>query len=103
MKKHYVDLWGKNFLYLGEKDYTPHPRYFTIFEAYGRPSDRKIAIWESWCEWARIVEKDGHQVNIGIVSRNTNFFTIEGTILTDGGELYGFHITATRQEYWSIW
>ena len=102
MKKQYVDLWGKNFLYLGEKDYRPHPKYNTIFEAYGRPSNTKIKIWESWLEWCRAVASDGNIICMGVASRNCNFFTIEGTIYACSGELYGFHITATRQEYWLI-
>ena len=102
MKKQYVDLWGKNFLYVGERPDIPYLHYEDIFEAYDRPSSKKIETWNQWLDWARQVRTDGNAVKIAIASRNTFSFTIEGSILASDGNLYGFRITQTRNHYWSI-
>lgn len=49
------------------------PRYDDIFDAYHKPSARKVAIWDAWREWANEMP-----CKLWIESRSCNFFTIGG-------------------------
>ena len=82
-KKRYaeVELYGVRFT-LDKKDPVPHCHrlhgYADIYDAYGRPSQTKIAIWQDWERW--FYEHDGVCV---IASKNCNFFTVQGWIKDD--------------------
>ena len=58
-----------------------------IFEAYGRPSQTKIAIWRDWCKWAR---ESGASLEIS--SHNIFRFTIRGNVEYNG-KVYNLYIT----------
>ncbi len=58
-----------------------------IFEAYGRPSQTKIAIWRDWCKWAREVG-----ASLVIASHNCFRFTIRGNVEYNG-KMYNLYIT----------
>ena len=47
----------------------------TVEDVYGRPSQRKIAIFEDWKRWFELC--NGW---CGVASHNCNFFTIEGYV-----------------------
>lgn len=99
----FIDLNGESFKvinhtksgkYMLESIDNPLHGYNSIFTAYGKPSTRKIGIWESWKQWFDETFTDGQIV---ICSRNCNFFSIafKGYI---NGILYKGYITASRNE-----
>ena len=96
-----IDLYGEHFTEVKGQG-VPTMRYDDITSAYGRPSDRKIAIWNYWKRWFRDVLSDNNGGDIYVTSRNTNFFTIGGFIDSPNGERWGFYITSTRQECWKV-
>ena len=63
--------------------------YNSLYDAYTKPSYRKESIFEDWKDWTHICNRC---TRYGIHSRNSQFFTITGTII-EGGEMYDFTIT----------
>lgn len=63
-----------------------------IFEAYGRPSQRKVNIWRYWCNWCEEMNKNGYKCGIEICSHSSNFFSISGYIRTED-ETWDIYIT----------
>lgn len=61
--------------------------YSNIHEAYERPSETKISIWEGWRDWFYM--NDGECV---ISSKNCNFFTVEGWVKDE----------ETNKEYFAV-
>ena len=60
-----------------------------VSDVYGRPSARKVAIWENWVTW--FVSNDG---TCTVASHNSNFFTIHGVVHDDvSDEWYECYIT----------
>ena len=68
--------------------------YESIYQAYGRPSETKVYIWESWKRWFEGV--NGHNKDMWICSKNCNFFSIAFTYSHNGITVIG-HITASKQ------
>ena len=111
-KKRYetITINGIEFIYDtkgGKKPEFTRWDYSTIYTAYNKPSETKIAIWESWKRWLHeIVVKTGWQDQDNVMwvdSRNGFIFTISGYIVNpDTYELLGIHITPTKNECWSI-
>ena len=54
-----------------------------IFECYSRPSQTKVSIWNSWCNWCDEMNKLGYSCGIQIKSHNCSFFTITGSVRKD--------------------
>jgi hypothetical protein len=72
--------------------------YYSIYEAYGRPSETKKAIWYEWRKWFN--DNGGDCV---IVSRNCNFFSIEGYVTDqETKERYYCYITASHNKAWKV-
>lgn len=103
MTQDYVLLNGESFKvlnnlksgkYMLENIKSPCKGYKSITDAYGRPSTRKIAIWENWVEWFHNTFESGEIV---VASRNTNFFSIAFRGYTEN-RLYKGYITYTRNE-----
>ena len=70
--------------------------YGDIFDAYGRPSQIKISIWEDWENW--FIENNGYCT---IVSRNCMFFSIAGYVTDkESKERYYCYITASHNKAW---
>ena len=100
--KNYLELYGKTFQLLTRNCGIRHKKYDDIYHAYAKPSDNKKAIWENWKLWERDVFRDNNDISMYIVSTNCNFFSIGGYIHTPTDEHYGFYITSTRQEIWTL-
>lgn len=88
MKK-YVELNNRTF------EVVPHLQvnddYIeTIYDAYKRPSKRKIAIWNEWAKWFNKLKKDNNDF-ISICSHNYVRFSIHGRV-----NEYKFYITPTH-------
>lgn len=63
-------------------------RWDTIFQAYARPSENKITIWE------RIVNNALHvDADVGINSKNSNYFTCHGFMYDDDFHRIEFKLT----------
>lgn len=58
-------------------------------ECYGRPSERKKAIYNSWLKWA-----SDHCNAFGVYSFNSHFFTLIGSLTLQ--KEYVFVITSTH-------
>ena len=68
-------------------------QYNNIYEAYERPSNTKVEIWEYW--FKTLLQADAWR--IGVSSKNHNMFTISFMIEIDCVTYLGY-ITKTRQE-----
>ena len=66
--------------------------YDEIKSAYGRPSDTKVIIWHSWCDWCRETNKNGIPCELWIESHNCMKFSIGGKVQY-GGHVYKLWIT----------
>lgn len=66
--------------------------YDEIKSAYGRPSDTKVTIWHSWCDWCRESNKNGIPCELWIESHTCMTFSIGGTVQY-GGHVYKLWIT----------
>lgn len=72
--------------------------YTNIYDAYNRPSDTKVGIWESWLLWFH--ENDGTLV---IALKNCNFFTIEGYVTDkETGKRYFANITYAKNRLYEV-
>lgn len=88
MKRRTINIAGRTFEVVA---HVPHDYNYwdSIYEAYERPSARKIAIYNDWLAWG-----DDALCELGIHSRNTNFFTLCGYInLNATGEGHYVYIT----------
>lgn len=61
-----------------------------IFDWYGKPSQYKVEIWNSWVDWAYSVEGI---IRLKICSANCNTFSIEGLYRDCYGTKYLLRIT----------
>ena len=72
--------------------------YDSIYDAYTRPSQTKIAIWERWENW--FYSNHGYCV---VSSRNCNFFSIAGYVTDEiTGFRYHCYITASHNKAWQV-
>lgn len=101
MKRKTMEVCGETFNIVknGERPHFSRHNYYTVYDAYGKPSEAKKAIWEYWREWALRVWRNADDVSMWVSSRNTNVFTLTGYIEMND-KTYGFYITKTRQEIW---
>ncbi len=67
--------------------------YDEIRRVYDRPSQRKIATWTGWCNWAFKCIKNGIDVGIEIVSHNVMMYSITGEVRDLDGTKYELWIT----------
>lgn len=76
--------------------------YKGIHDVYGRPSQTKIAIWESWANWFR--EINSHM--FGVSSHNSNFFSISGVVTwvdeDNNPTEYYVEITKSNHRAWRV-
>ena len=86
-----ITLNGEYFT-LDTKDYfehTPTISHQHVIDVYGRCSETKKAIFDSWFDW--FIENGGY---CGVASHNCNFFTIDGIVLDkETNKSYYCHIT----------
>ena len=67
-----------------------------LWDCYDRPSDTKVSIWKSWCNW---FYNNLDCINVGVCSYNCTMFTIEAVAYVEElDDYYYFYITKTRQE-----
>lgn len=93
-----VELNGVTFeLDNKEKVNNPCVFYKSIYDVYGRCSEAKKNIWESWAGWFR--EANSHM--FGVTSHNSNFFTICGVVQGLDGE-YFVRITKAHNRAWKV-
>ena len=59
-----------------ETVHNPIVFYKSVYDVYGRCSDTKREIWESWADWFRY----NNSTMFGVTSHNSNFFTISGVV-----------------------
>lgn len=72
--------------------------YTNIYNAYNRPSDTKVSIWEGWLLWFH--ENGGTCV---VSSKNCNFFTIEGFVTdNETGKRYFAYITHANNRLYEV-
>lgn len=96
-----VELNGETFT-LDKKNPVPYEveltGYHNIYDAYNRPSDAKVGIWESWMIWFH--ENDGTCV---VATKNCNFFTIEGYVTDkETGKRYFAYITHANHRLYAV-
>ena len=60
-------------------------RYNDIFSAYGRPSSRKISIWNEWKKWANEMN-----FSMWVYSRNSSTFSIGFHGFLNNKEIHGW-------------
>ena len=97
MKRQTLTINGKAFeLFksnLNETEsFTNGAAYDEIYEAYGRPSNIKVSIWHSWCDWCRELNQNGIPCELWIESHNSMAFSIGGKVKF-GGRVYKLWIT----------
>lgn len=93
-----LDINGATFELCGNAIY--HTRMVgtpvTIWDAYQRPSYRKVGIYRSWMDWARecgaVLSVRGH---------NCNFFSLEGEVSFQG-KRYALDITYAHNRAYVI-
>lgn len=66
--------------------------YATLWDAYNKPSDYKVDIWDDWCTWFR-ENFDYNDAEWWVSSKNCNFFSISGKVRTSDGAMWYLHIT----------
>ena len=95
MKKQYININGVSFEKVeghtkeGQRVANADYRYHTIYDAYDKPSQAKIAIWEWWEQWANEAN-----CTVWIASRNGFKFSIGFTGNYEGHNISGI-ITAS--------
>lgn len=57
----------------------------TLYDCYGKPSDKKEAIWNDWHNY---FTETLHTYDFGIASYSCNFFTIEAMFVHEGVRYY---------------
>lgn len=102
-KKRYAEVELNDVTFTLDKD-NPIPYetnlngYHNIYDAYNRPSDANVSIWESWLLWFN--ENDG---TLAVSSKNCNFFTIEGYVTDrDTGKRYFARITKGHNRLYEV-
>lgn len=72
--------------------------YHNIYDAYNRPSDTKVAIWEEWFLWFH-----GNDGTCVVSSKNSAFFTIEGYVTDkESGKRYFAYITHANNRLYAV-
>ena len=66
--------------------------YNEINKVYGHPSDAKVRVWHSWCDWCFNNIENGIPCTLDIASHNCNMFSISGKINYEG-HVYRLWIT----------
>lgn len=97
-KNEYVTINGATFELCGVSPYrirmTGKP--VTIYDAYQRPSYRKVGIYRSWMDWA---SECGARLSVS--SHTCNFFTLSGEV-TYNGVHYALSITYAHNRAYVI-
>lgn len=76
MKYESIILNGRHFeLNTREAGVNPNTVLRGIHDVYGRPSARKVAIFEDWARW--FIDNDG---TVTVRSYNSSFFTLHGVV-----------------------
>lgn len=75
--------------------------YDAIYEAYGRPSDAKVRVWHSWCDWCYTLNQNGIPCTLEIGSHNSMQFSIYGKVKF-GGQVYSLWITRDHKRAYLI-
>ena len=83
------------------KSFTNGAAYDAIYEAYGRPSVRKVGIWNSWCEWCNTLNHNGIPCTLEIGSHSCHQFSINGKVKF-GGQVYSLWITRDHNRAYLI-
>lgn len=109
MAKKSINIGGENFEYMGsiKQPSTHEQNYFDIFDAYSRPSQRKINVWNFWDNWLKNImdiTQDWFFCNrLWVATYNTFMFTIEGIIThPETNKLMFVRITPSHNYCWSI-
>lgn len=96
-----VEINGVRFI-LDKKNPIPYAHnlygYDDIYDAYERPSQTKIAIWNEWEDW--FLSNNGHCV---VSSKNCNFFTVQGFVRdSETNKLYFASITYANNYLYEV-
>lgn len=93
MKYERISLNGKSFeLNTKATGVNPFMIIRGIHDVYGRPSDTKVAIFESWARW--FIANEG---TVTVRSYNCNFFTLHGIVRdAETGNWYECDITPSH-------
>ena len=78
--------------FCGSVNFVSGAAYDEIKEVYVRPSDAKLSIWHSWCDWCFHNIENGIPCTLEIAGHNSNMFSISGKINYDG-HVYRLWIT----------
>ena len=73
----------------------PRYTYSDIYDAYKRPSEAKVSVWNKWVDWARDVNifDDRYEVkNLSICAHNNQTFTVCAIIREFDGDEIGIHL-----------
>lgn len=103
-KKRYetIEINGRHFE-LDTKETVENPIVFykSVYDVYGRCSQTKQNIWNSWADWFN--STNSHMY--GVTSHNSNFFTISGCVTWLENEKpveYFLVITASHNRAWRV-
>lgn len=81
-----LNMYGVDFELCGTSTRLPQTiSTIGIRDVYGRPSDYKVSIWDSWARW---FVNEARSVKFGVCSHSCNFFSIEGMIDFEGKRYY---------------
>lgn len=99
MKYERISLNGRSFeLDIKNAGVNPSMIIRGIHDVYGRPSDTKVAIFESWARW--FIDNEG---TVTVRSYNSNFFTLHGVVRdAETGNWYECDITPSHNYCWLI-
>nr|DAQ55570.1 MAG TPA: hypothetical protein [Caudoviricetes sp.] len=104
--KHYIHLNNETFEVKRAKGMLyPNKQVRTLTDCYAKSSIVKQAIYDSWVEWKKQVNRESVCVlkHFTIESFNCMIFTLSIDVYNFTGGLIGkIYITKTRHEFWTI-
>lgn len=105
--KRYIKLNNEDFVIKQAKGILhPNKQVRLLSDCYAKPSLIKQAIFDSWVEWAKQVNRDNEKYilkHLSIESYNFMIFTLSIDVYNFTSQLVGkLYITKTRHEFWTI-
>lgn len=75
--------------------------YDEIKSVYGRPSELKVNIWRTWCNWCFELNASDNPCELWIAGHNCFSFTIDGKVQYNG-HVYQLWITRAHNRAYLI-
>ena len=105
--KRYIQLNNEDFVIKQAKGILqPNKQVRLLSDCYAKPSLVKQAIFDSWAEWVKQVNRDNEKYilkHLTVESYNCMIFTLSIDVYNLTRQLVGkLYITKTRHEFWTI-